>query len=911
MATHLIENAAESVGMLGMELFGYNRQNFKYDRKQRLKMEYELAEMRVKQAELWRDDVRQTADLTPKKMEMYLIVIALELGFCVMALCKARVPAGAPPWLVACHTLSVCGSLMYLFLALWFGMHAFVSAQAYKVRILTQMVRLPIPSWSALEACRTYMSAFEKLNKSQMLRVPFLGAAHEPKLRRGTNAGVQSPGVSAQRVDPSVGSVGSGQESSTGGMTVEEQVSADPWGLERRGDNIPELAPTVNRETERQRHIWLVREAGRYYHAYDAFCRISMSAGTSWFAVFLCYYCLSYVLTENAAPVAAGAGMLIFLGCSLVIMRADLKLSTKHSIIAATIQFISPAIASVVTFVSSRNGGHPGSIEYLMPFALFLHGAWILYYLWLFDIKESHTGLMLAMAFRKVLFLDSFGWAKHQINRSRQAGRALWMPRTRSAYTLSGMTVNSENENDTGVPQMPCNQSVGAVPRRPEDTDTGAVGPQAGMNQRESDEAGLQGISFKPNTFAGHPGDEDEDTGGDWRRKRTFDAHGERPGLTPWRIFLFNSLILTMMWWVGAWVALVNSFRGRANFRLVRAEYGARSDTTVHHVPLLQGEAVVTKWSSPVTRPRGFACGADGDVFLTSGRVAGGRMRLLHSRMASKDGNSSDQHLSFAPAPECLELQNSTEPIQDLTILGCKGDAHCSAMVLPRRGKSLISCPLPGSNGLKLAVSAQKAGHRTLPIRKAWLNDRGGVQLDDAKNMDTEGLLHPEELSSVGTAPCIAATTNSATPSGSQQGDSECVVVGTTGRRVVQMMQSGAEKAQWIPKQLLHHSHEEVPGPGAFAFLGGRYLGVLERQEGLLHFLDLHQGGQRIGSWQLPYGTEKGVPKDWAAICAGGDHIYALEDKADPSVWRFSAPQELLTDADQASSSASHLSWFR
>jgi len=122
MATHLIENAAESVGMLGMELFGYNRQNFKYDRKQRLKMEYELAEMRVKQAELWRDDVRQTADLTPKKMEMYLIVIALELGFCVMALCKARVPAGAPPWLVACHTLSVCGSLMYLFPTLvWYA----------------------------------------------------------------------------------------------------------------------------------------------------------------------------------------------------------------------------------------------------------------------------------------------------------------------------------------------------------------------------------------------------------------------------------------------------------------------------------------------------------------------------------------------------------------------------------------------------------------------------------------------------------------------------------------------------------------------------------------------------------------------------------------------------------------------
>ena len=44
------------------------------------------------------------------------------------------------------EVLAICSCISYLFLALWFGLHAFVAAQAYKVRILTQLVRLPIPS---------------------------------------------------------------------------------------------------------------------------------------------------------------------------------------------------------------------------------------------------------------------------------------------------------------------------------------------------------------------------------------------------------------------------------------------------------------------------------------------------------------------------------------------------------------------------------------------------------------------------------------------------------------------------------------------------------------------------------------------------------------------------------------------
>ncbi|CAE7351184.1 unnamed protein product [Symbiodinium natans] len=70
------------------EVFGYNRKNFQYDRRQRTIFEYQLSEMRIKQADLWRRDVRDAIQLTPKKMEVYLLVIAMELTGAGCCLCK-------------------------------------------------------------------------------------------------------------------------------------------------------------------------------------------------------------------------------------------------------------------------------------------------------------------------------------------------------------------------------------------------------------------------------------------------------------------------------------------------------------------------------------------------------------------------------------------------------------------------------------------------------------------------------------------------------------------------------------------------------------------------------------------------------------------------------------------------------
>ena len=82
-------------------------------------------------------------------------------------------------------------------------------------------------------------------------------------------------------------------------------------------------------------------------------------------------------------------GMGIFGALSLVIFRLDLLISNSRFVIGALMMFSGPAISGIVTFESSRNAGEPGEFEYLMPFALFLHGSWLLYYLFLFNVKET------------------------------------------------------------------------------------------------------------------------------------------------------------------------------------------------------------------------------------------------------------------------------------------------------------------------------------------------------------------------------------------------------------------------------------------------------------------------------------------------------------------------------------------
>ncbi|CAE7946099.1 unnamed protein product [Symbiodinium sp. KB8] len=284
-----------------------------YDRKMRQETEYQIMDFRIKQAELWREDVRDIIGLTSVKMDTYLIVNAVQLGFTVMAFCEGRLASGTPTWLVGCHTLSLAGAFMYLLMSVWFSMHASVTAKSYETRLLTQLVRLPVPSWAQLEAARTYGSTFEKTKTTQMFRVPFAMGSQQRVLGEASSS--TAPALTNQE--------GAAEGTDTGPPAA----SADLWGLEGNGEEIYELDGKLRTDPASQRHLQLIKQVMHYWQSYDGFARVAMSMGTNQLILGLSYYVIGYVLISNKAIIACWLVVLLFMVIATALIRLDMSLT--------------------------------------------------------------------------------------------------------------------------------------------------------------------------------------------------------------------------------------------------------------------------------------------------------------------------------------------------------------------------------------------------------------------------------------------------------------------------------------------------------------------------------------------------------------------------------------------------------
>jgi hypothetical protein len=850
------------VGDLVSGLFSYNRENYKYDRELRQWMEYELVDMRLRQAHLWRSDIRNIVEITLTKMEAYLLVIALELGCCVTALCKGRVPPGSPEWLAASHTLSLTGAFIYLFMALWLGLHAYVCAQAFKVRILTHFNRLPIPKWQTIEAGRTYESSFEKQTPRQMFRVPFAMGTQEGVAGRSCTRQAQDSTQPPQPALPQVlQSGGQGRSvrwdaSSVAGADATEGGTrpeiVDPWGLERRGDDFPELAADVNEKAESQKHVLRCRHAAQAYETYDAFCRISMSTGTCSFATFLCYYCLTYVLTENASPVAAWGGMCAYMAIAVALLRLDMKLQSYELFFASFLMIAPTWLGGAITFMTSKEGDLSHAVSYAVPLIPFLHCLWYVYYISRFQIQELESGAVLPAAFHPVLYLDAFGWSRLPKARREARTRASPLVRQTSAFQ-SFQRLVTPSFLQAQAKELPAMLVLDpSKPSRPEDTSTKQENTNALPNET---------VSFKPSTFAVTA--EEADT----------ECIGEKTaGITPWLTYRMTTVVIAGLWFSAGIVSIVGVLENTNS-----------SWSMMPNLEALQVSGKIqTKFASVLTRPHGLSCDPRAETFVTSGLNADGRESLLHAQLSSSG-------LQFESMSNCV----GTADVEDVML------HQGVALVLPRQGDSVASCRLSNSSSgnvpsvaaglgdIRLHEDADKLNgvfaqtdaikSMALPVHRNWLDDRGAARLGSSP-FEEDLSDYPEEISSVATIPCSAAR------------NQHCLVIGTTARRVVQLAAkqlSPSAGRVWVPQRVFSNDLGEVPVAGAFALIGKQHLAVLLQKQGILRVLDLHNGGRHAQDLKLPQ------ERTWAAVCAGESSIYTMEHGDDPSLWRLSLPASL------------------
>jgi hypothetical protein len=400
------------------ELWEYNRDNFLYDRTMRQETEIKVAEWRAEQGGQWREDVRDLTGLTEKKMDKFLVVNTLQLGMCVALFAEGRLQPGTPHWLLHLYMVSLSSAFMYLLMSVWLSMHACVVAACEKARLVTQSVRLRVPTWQQFEQMRTAAASFEMQDK--MMRIPFWDTAwagghpaHNDTSDPNKPAPMQQPESAENDWQKSMpkNASGSRQLGLQFGNGAPEKKT-DTWGLESQPE--PEYMPELNEVTlDQNPHLQLIRRAQAHYQSHDAYARVSMAFGTNQLLFSITYFCLGYVSVGDGAPWPALCIAAILVSLAVVLVELDISQKKHEKVCGVVLMTAGPLCASlsVIAWCSRPRWELPP--ELLLPLAYVSHGMWLLFALRACEVTLSkETGEMLPKKFRMIMYLDVFGWIK-------------------------------------------------------------------------------------------------------------------------------------------------------------------------------------------------------------------------------------------------------------------------------------------------------------------------------------------------------------------------------------------------------------------------------------------------------------------------------------------------------------------
>eukprot|EP00927_Polykrikos_kofoidii_P018726 TRINITY_DN18713_c0_g1_i1.p1 TRINITY_DN18713_c0_g1~~TRINITY_DN18713_c0_g1_i1.p1 ORF type:complete len:978 (-),score=121.48 TRINITY_DN18713_c0_g1_i1:26-2887(-) len=355
------------------ELFSYNRESYFFDMYRSMKIAYQAQEMHLKQFELYREDVRELIGLTVGKMENYLIVNTLQFGFTVTLLVEGRVEKArhGPTWLLFLIVLCTLGALMYYVLSIWLAIHASISSHSFGTRLLTQFVRLPVPSKKQIDKAAAMSEQYEREGVGTQLRIPFL---QDNFLKLSAAMGNTST------------------------------ESFDAAGNQQNRFEVGPSNPVALLE-----HVKLFRKLQANWHAYDAYARVCMSLGTYHLLHGMTYYCLGVLVGGNQMHCVAILCVLIFAACSWVIALTDLHLSPRILIFVSLFALFLPALATFCSLFHLTMWDVTFSGKHLRKVIFLMHAAGVVFHMFLASADEI-DGVSLPRKWRSVLYLDVFGW---------------------------------------------------------------------------------------------------------------------------------------------------------------------------------------------------------------------------------------------------------------------------------------------------------------------------------------------------------------------------------------------------------------------------------------------------------------------------------------------------------------------
>jgi hypothetical protein len=309
-------------------LFTYNKDAFVFEKTLRQEEMYQRQNMRVQEVALYREDIRDLFGLTTQKMDNYLIVNTLMLGFCISLLFGVDLPLGLPDWIVWMWTLSISGAILFLLLSIWMCLHASITAQSLVVRLLTQWLRLPVPDSEEIGKHAVNFGHYEKMHN--LLRLPALSKA-SPTL----------PNIPEEAL----------------------QHAPDSWS----GVKLQKL------------HLQLFRELARSWRGYDAYARVCMIMGSNQLLQALGHLSVARTFLVNQQLFASLFIVITLQSLSLLHFKLNIQPTRQQH----TWLMVLLGVPPVSTFVAASFWffGEPVIADIIAIVAVFIHLVWICFVL--------------------------------------------------------------------------------------------------------------------------------------------------------------------------------------------------------------------------------------------------------------------------------------------------------------------------------------------------------------------------------------------------------------------------------------------------------------------------------------------------------------------------------------------------
>lgn len=640
----MVELAVGAAALGGGEsLFSYNRENFMFDKEIGMVRDFQAFGMDIKQQELHREDVEDIISLTVRKMDNYLIVNTLQLGFCMTLFIEGRPEPDEnnPDWLITLFAISNVGSFMYYLISIWLAIHASVAAHAFGVRMKTQYVRLPIPSPATIEKSAGLAQHFEGAKTQDMFRIPVMKKQLERLNRFMTSRTTDDMGADAR----------SDVASSDG-------VSADA---------SDDLNPTAFLH-----HIQLIRKLQANWQSFDAYARVCMAMGTNQLLQTLSYMSLCSLASENNVPWPAFCCVVIFTTGGWTLAKLDLALS-PNILRGAFVLLVSPPCLVLASLYLHQNMDFLGSFSglgldrWFVPIAYALHFVWIVYAT-LYSKALDFGNVYLPTHFRSVLFIDVFGWMSEEQPGTSSEG-------DRQGEDRSSTQTSSSRRGPLGMSPIPEDaEGPSSSSSRPRDTSSAQAStlPRAVEGRSQQAEHGM----FQPSRLVRRDADE---------------PARHKPGFMPWSTVRNGSVLLAVIWFCSfIWAIVFFSLRG-AHQPSTRHPSLKAHESTLH---LLTPDLIEPQgWRHAFSKPVAVACNSNLDDILFVAERYAVRAVSLGAASSSELSRLQDRLES------CLRTSGNFQGqgLRGLRIF-CEPDTaknrSCAAVMLGADGHEVLRCPL-------------------------------------------------------------------------------------------------------------------------------------------------------------------------------------------------------------------------